>query len=482
MTRDYLHLTAILLILFIFPIYIVGQDEVRSGKEDVSENLVNQEEDELEKENLGDPISLNLGGDHNKETSDDFNSDEEEERAKRKRIVDARTIKERRSLIGNFFLKPFRAIAPIVTNRLTQFEENREYELLFGFKSDFPKHPQFGSISPGSGFGVGFNFSTEDHLSKDFRIVGSSLVTFSKYVENTAGVEITPQRFAKNKLKINLIARQSIRPKEDFFGTGANSFRSERTTFFQRQIGARLDASWEVNKKIKVGAFTELTRNDITDGSDARGIPITSKFDSQTLAGLDRNIRLLDSGIFVELENRDEPDSPHSGWFTRFSFSDTESPGRSNFGWHNYQFDSRAYIPISSKDRVLALRLLGDLKDIKGGSAIPFFRLAKLGDNETLRGYELYRYQGINALHLNIEYRFKLIQGIETGGFRGMEAIFFGDFGQVFNKRKELRWANIQSSWGGGLQFTSRKSVAMAVLYAQSPEGGRLIMRFGKTF
>jgi outer membrane protein assembly factor BamA len=83
---------------------------------------------------------------------------------------------------------------------------------------------------------------------------------------------------------------------------------------------------------------------------------------------------------------------------------------------------------------------------------------------------------------LNVEYRFKLIQGIETSGFRGIEAIFFGDFGQVFNSRQDFAWSNIRSSWGGGLQFTSRESVALAMLYAQSPEGGKLIMRFGKTF
>lgn len=466
MARQYFYLAAIYLsVLFCLPSHSLGQ-AVERGEQELSEASASQG-----REKVVDQGSVG-----------DLAEDEEKDRANRRRIVDAQTIEERRSLVGSVLLRPFRAIAPIVTNRITQFEENREYRLLFGLKGDFPINPQFGGVSPGSGFGVGFSFSTRDHLSKDFRIVGSSVVTFSKYVENTAGFEITPRALAESELKIGVTARQSIRPKEDFFGSGANSFRSDRTTFFQRQLGVRFDASWKFGRAIKIGAFSELTRNDITDGSDARGIPITARFSSQSLSGLDRNIRMLESGLFTELEGRDAPESPHSGWFARFSFSSSDSLGRNNFGWFTYQFDARAYIPIGSKDRVLAVRLLGDLKDVKGDSSVPLFRLSRLGDNETLRGYELNRFQGLNALHLNLEYRFKLIQGIETSGFRGMEAIFFGDLGQVFDNRQELSWANLKSTWGGGIQFTSRESVAMAILYGRSPEGGRLLVRFGKTF
>lgn len=444
----------------------------------LSPDASGQQAEQMEQDVAERSDSLYGNFDRNNGEPDGLEREEEEDRKERRRIVDARTIESRRSKVGSLLLKPFRALAPLVTNRITQFEENREYQLIFGFESDFPINPQFGGVSPGSGFGVGLNFSTRDLLSKDFRFVGSSLVTLGHYVENTVGFEITPSR----QLKIGVAAKQSIRPKEDLFGVGPNSFRSERTTFFQRDVGVRGDASWKVSKNITVGAFSEITRSDITDGSDPRGVPITAKFVEHTLAGLERNIRLLDAGVFVELEGRDVPEGPHSGWFTRFSFSNSDGLGRNNFGWLSYQFDSRAYFPIGSKDRVLAFRLLGDLKDQKGDSKIPFFRLARLGDNETLRGYELNRYQGSNALHLNIEYRFKLIQGIETSGFRGMEAIFFGDFGQVFNNRQELALSNIKSSWGGGLQFTSRESVALAMLYAQSPEGGKLILRFGKTF
>ena len=74
------------------------------------------------------------------------------------------------------------------------------------------------------------------------------------------------------------------------------------------------------------------------------------------------------------------------------------------------------------------------------------------------------------------------MQGFETSGFTGVEGVFFGDFGQVFNKREELKFRNIRSTWGGGLRFTTKESVALSMLYGRSPEGGRLILSFGKTF
>ncbi len=408
-------------------------------------------------------------------------NDDDKKPVIRRRIVDAKILQKRRSPIGSFLLKPFRAAAPAVTARITQFEENKEYSILFGPKT-FPINPQFGGVTEGSGIGVGFIASTKDYLSKDFRIIGSALITSKNYIRNTIGIEITPQRFAENKFRIRLIGEQLVLPSQHFFGTGINSSKDNETTFFHRKVSAKLSADFQINKHIKFGAFSEFSRNDISEGSDSDEAVISEVFNSQTLPGLSRNIRLLDSGIFIEAQDTDHPDNPRSGWFTKVTFSNVDSLGRNNSGWLNYKIDSSVYLPIGSKLRVLALRLRGDFNDLKGNSSLPFFRFARLGNSETLRGYEIDRFQGVNALHLNVEYRFRLMQGFETSGFTGVEGVFFGDFGQVFDRHEELKLNNIRGTWGGGLRFTTKKSVGFTLLYAQSPEGGRIIWSFGKTF
>lgn len=414
--------------------------------------------------------------------SNDASKQADGEDQDRVRIVSADYIKRFRSPIGDTLLKPFRAIAPAVTARITQFEEKREFEYLFGIKTGLPVQPQFGSSRPGSGFGVGLTADSGDFFTEDLKVKASTLVSFSGYVENSAAVEYTPQRVLKDKLKIEFRGFQSIRPREDFYGTGARSSEGDRTTFFHRLYGVRVEGTYRFNPRLRVGAFTEFSRNDITDGKDPKGAAISHVFAKTPLAGLARNIRLQDTGGFVEVDYRDESENPHAGWFSRFTFTNTNEITSHGFGWRNYKVDSRAYLPLGSNLRVLAVRFQGDFNDQNDTGEVPFFRLASLGDDETLRGYDLNRFRGLNSMHVNVEYRFKLMQGFTNEGFKGVEAIMFSDIGQVYDNLSELNWRNVRTTFGGGFQFLTAKRVGLAVLYAKSPEKGRLIFRFGKTF
>lgn len=481
--------TKISLFLTLFAVFFnfaIGQENTQNKSGDLvkgTDKESNQKQSKkMQKENKLIADKNKLSKKVQPKNKDIQNVDESaEKQTKRRRIVTAEDIKKRRSAIGSFLMKPFRAIAPAVTDRITTFEEDKQYLILFGPRT-YPISPAFGGVSEDSGFGVGFTASTKDYLSKDFRIIGSALVTSKNYARTNVGFEYTPQKFAKNKLKIKLIGEQLLLAEEDFYGSGANSIRENETSFYHRQLGAKLSVDFEVNKNVKFGAFGEFTRNDITEGGGDPSFVISDRFNSQTLPGLDRNIRLIETGAFVQTQMLDEPENPHSGWSTKFSFSNVDSVGRSYFGWQNYEIDARTYIPLGNKLRVVALRFLGDFKDTKGNSAVPFFRLARLGDGETLRGYDTFRFQGNNAMHLNVEYRFKLMQGFETSGFTGVEGVFFGDFGQVYNNYNELKWQNVRATWGGGFRVTTKSSVALTILYAQSPERGGILWRFGRTF
>ena len=140
----------------------------------------------------------------------------------------------------------------------------------------------------------------------------------------------------------------------------------------------------------------------------------------------------------------------------------------------NLRFDARGYLPLGTSRLVLAARLMGDFNEAKGGSQIPFFRLARLGDWQTLRGYRPLRFYGRNALAANIEYRFEIIPSLG--------ALAFTDFGQVFNRRAELTAHNLHATWGGGVEFKAKKSTLFRVLVGKSGEGTRVIIGFGPTF
>lgn len=418
-----------------------------------------------------------------KETNREKDSLYEANQTPNRRIVSREQVKQNESAIARFLLAPFRAIAPAINRRLTKFETDRELNKLGVFFSNPYIHPTIGGLGEGSGFGAGVYVSTADKLSENYKLFVSGHATLNRYAELRSGIEIKPKKWANGKVQFNLSGRYLLRPEEDYFGSGANSFRSNQVSYFRREQGARFEANYQAFSRIKIGAFSDFSYNSITDGNDLKVAVISEKFNSQNTPGFSRKVSLIDNGIFVEYEGRDEPNNPHAGTFAKFTVSSMDGLGKaSNYGSINYDVDARGYLPLGSKRRVLAVRFLGMFKDLKGDATVPFFRLARLGDSETLRGYDSYRFQGLNAVHLNIEYRYKLVQRSETGGLGGIEAILFSDLGQVFNNKEELSIKNVKATWGGGLQFMSQKNVSFAVLYAVSPERNRLFFRFGKTF
>jgi hypothetical protein len=474
-----IRLASMLLLTVISSLAIYGQSEKSPKTPPTLKNVTESEKESKDKsENKGQATgSAEVEGGRNDDSLYEANQ------MPNRRIASREQVKQNESAVGGFLLAPFRAITPAINRRLTKFETERELNKLGVFLSNPFIHPTIGGLGEGSGFGAGVYVSTADNLSPNYKLFASGHATLSKYAELRGGIEIAPKKWANGKLQFNLSGRYLLRPAEDYFGSGPNSFRSDRVSYFRREQGARFEASWQALPRLKVGGFSDFSYNSITDGTDTGVARITEKFSSEDTPGLTRKVSLIDNGVFAEYEGRDEPNNPHAGTFARVTVSSTDGLGKeSNFGSINYDIDARGYLPLGSKRRVLAVRFLGNFKDLKGEGAVPFFRLARLGDSETLRGYDSGRFRGLNAVHLNIEYRYKLIQRSETGGLGGIEAILFSDLGQVFNRKEELSIKNIKATWGGGLQFMSQKNVSFALLYAKSPEKGRIIFRFGKTF
>jgi outer membrane protein assembly factor BamA len=216
----------------------------------------------------------------------------------------------------------------------------------------------------------------------------------------------------------------------------------------------------------------DFSSNRVFGGTDSRFRETQEVFPD--LPGFARGAEMIGPLAFVELDTRDQPSRPRKGTFTSFTVTSYDALGGGDFGFLNYRLDARGYVPLGTTRRVLALRLLGLFNDPKGGSEIPFFRLARIGDTQTLRGYDSFRFYGRNALAANVEYRFDLIPGIG--------ALLFTDFGQVFNRRSELNAANLHATYGGGVEFSSKRSTVFRVLVAKSPEGMRIMFGFGPTF
>jgi Omp85 superfamily domain len=401
---------------------------------------------------------------------------------RRQRIIDRQQINTKSSLPARIALAPFRFLAPRINVGLTRFENERLMNRLELVLSNPSIRPILGSLGDGSGFGAGVYFSTADRLSEDYKLFLSAQGTLNSYVETMAGAEVSPSHFAGGRLRLDLVGRYRYRPEEDFWGVGINSLRTERTTYSLTERGIRTQASVRIAGPLRLGASLDYSSNSVSAGRDKR-FPTTSKlFGAADLPGLHSGAALLGAGLFAEFDRRDVVANPHRGFYARFAATSNDSVGRDDFGFINYALDARGYLPLGSTRRTLALRLLGDFNDPKGGSQVPFFRLARVGDGETLRGYDTYRFHGRHALHTSVEYRYQLASTFDEKGFGGIDALAFTDIGQVFNHRSEFSMNNLRATWGGGIQFSSARSTVFRVLYARSPEGSRLFFSFGPSF
>ncbi len=359
-----------------------------------------------------------------------------------------------------------------VDRAMTRFENNKILQQFKAFMNNPYVHPRFGGIGDGSGFGLGVEFTNNTSKPSNVRLSSVLHATFREYVLATAGISVDPTGGKRERFQMDFTGRYTLRPRDNFYGLGPGSFRSNRSNYDLQERGFNFMTGWKVAKSLRIGAGLDFSAARVFDGQDKRYVKTPRVFPA--LPGVARGASLLSPQVFIELDERDNPNHTTKGVFANFTASSNDSVGKDDFGFVNLRLDARGYLPLGTPRHVLAARLIGNFNNPKGGSQIPFFRLARLGDSHTLRGYRPFRFYGRNALAANVEYRFEVISGIG--------ALAFTDFGQVFDRRSQLTAQNLHATFGGGVEFKSKKSTLFRILVGKSGEGTRVIIGFGPTF
>ena len=305
----------------------------------------------------------------------------------------------------------------------------------------------------------------------DAGFIGDIQVTAKKYVEAKGGTRFERPSTRFGKVTFDITAGYKLRPEEDFWGTGATPG-SLRTNYDlqERSGAARIEIA--PYKTFRSGIEARYSATSIFDGKDSRFLSTGTVFGS-TLPGFN-GAELSETSLFAEYDTRNGNTAPVKAFYAMGRISSVDGMNGGNFSYWQYCLDQRTYLPLWSNRRVLAVRTLAMFNDTKGNAEIPFFRLARLGDSQTLRGYDSYRFYGRNATAWNMEYRTDL-----TGA---LGAFAFTDFGQVFDRRADFGARNFRVTYGGGLQIKSKKSIILRTYLARSEERTRFMVSFGPTF
>lgn len=355
-------------------------------------------------------------------------------------------------------------------------------------------YPTFGTLSPDSGNGPGLRYYKSRlgrsplslQASGAFSFKGYKLGTFQfgKFAtvaprqlvgsaEFAVPFDFDHERRRRPDYFLYFDGRYRYFPEERFFGLGPDSREEDESNFLLEDSSYDLIAGYQFGRlgtAFRLGYLAVSVRNgkndDFPDIGDLQ--------DESSVPGLTRQPDFLRLTSAVFLDYRDTPGNPHQGGLIGVSYSRFDDRGGSEFEFNRFTFDTRGYLPLGSKQRVLALRFFTSIDDADSGSQIPFFLQRTLGGNERLRGYRESRFRDSRQLYLSAEYRWE--------AWPAVQFVIFYDTGKVFSESDDYDFDGKKQSVGGGVRFKTSKRTVFRFDVGTSNEGTLIHFRFGPSF
>ncbi|MBI4475394.1 MAG: BamA/TamA family outer membrane protein [Acidobacteria bacterium] len=325
--------------------------------------------------------------------------------------------------------------------------------------------PIYGAMGDGAGFALGLDYTRPLGRFE----VKSRTQASAKFYQN-----YQLQFMARaGPVQFGPVAGFRHRPQEEFFGSGPDSLKSDRTTFsFEDE-----NAGWLTTAAFGRASLSHHVRwkhVEIGRGTDGRFPELQQVFDESQAVGRFASDDWFANEFAFTADLRDNAADPRMGLSFEASADLHRGIEDTAADYDRYRAAAFAYVPLSrSKEHVLALR--SELVHTDSDGELPFYAEPTLGGSGSLRGFREYRFRDRDSFLATAEYRYEV--------WRHMDAVLFADLGQVYrNVFDELSARSLRSSSGIGLRFKTSTGVAMRIHAGNSIEGARLFFTFGPTW
>ena len=275
-------------------------------------------------------------------------------------------------------------------------------------------------------------------------------------------------RFRNNKLfkkaiSSDYLIRYSLLPDERYF---FSKEKTSETNFAHERFTGEAAFGKEFGNRRKLNFIFGLNVNNILEG---RGdTPSTSKFISkETLPGLGENVKLIRLELGVQHDSKNRPGNPSGGIEARATTGIYSQIGDDKFGFWKGSFDFKYFINLYY-DRILMLRIAGEITEPVSSREIPFYYLSELGRNGTIRGFERGRFRDRDMVLGSLEYRYPIWS-------LGIDALLFIDAGKVsqdiFNDNSRN---DFNVSYGTGIRIWNLGGLVSKLEIGWSADGMRI--------
>lgn len=331
---------------------------------------------------------------------------------------------------------------------------------------------QMGGMATGSGFALGPEFFRDDLRDGQIQVQASALLSTSRWQKYEAGV-FAP-RLSGGRLSLGLEAvRRDYRALE-YYGSGPDSPREGRTAYRLEDTAILGSAAVQPLRYVRFGGSLGGLWTDIGTGRRDDVASTDTVFNEASAPGLAGGTNYLRSGLFGQLDYRDDPAGPKSGgnYVLAHTWYRDESSGA--FGFRRWDIDVQQYVPFFNKTRRIALRARMMMTDTAAGRRVPFYLQPYIGGSDDLRGFRPYRFTDRNAVVYNAEYRWEI--------FSGLDGALFFDAGKVMPHRGHLSMSDLEVSSGFGLRFNARNRTFVRLDVGISHEGAAVWLKFNDPF
>jgi len=329
-----------------------------------------------------------------------------------------------------------------------------------------------GGMRSGQGMTVGLGYRRSDLFNDKlgFRTTFRGTIKLASLVD----FQLFFPRLQTENAFFNLHAAYENSPQIDFYGKGPDSSEDDRTSYRLETAHLTVNAGYRLFGFLGLGITGSMV-NVHTGPGKRGGVPSTDEiFDQDSAPGLGEDTYYAALGGFMFIDYLDSQTGPRSGGLYGFRARQFTDMDLEKFSFRQIDFEAQQYIPYFNKTRVIALRAMATLTFENSGNTIPFYAQPKVGGNNSLRGFQRYRFYDKHALVLTAEHRWH--------AFSGLDMAMFVDAGKVASRRADLDFTDLEVSYGFGFRFKLNEAYFMRIDLAGGQEGFRFMWTFSDVF
>ena len=333
-------------------------------------------------------------------------------------------------------------------------------------------YPDFGNMVTGAGWisaGPGYRA----HFWNQHALVdGSAAISWRAYKMAQARFELND--LARNHLTVGSQVRWQDLTQVNYFGLGPDSLESQQSNYRLKSTNVVGYAAVQANRWLTIGGNAGWLHQPTLSASTG---PFNGDFpDTQQLfagdPGVGQPVSFAHGDVSVTVDTRDRPGHPTSGGLYRAVVAGYSDRDLGQFSFRRFEAEGLQIVPVIGSRWALALHGWLVASDTSSGNSVPFYMTPSLGGQNTLRGYDDYRFHDRDLLVANLESRWALSRDIDA-------AAFF-DAGNVAPRVGDLNLD--KTSYGVGLRVHSRTSTLGRLDVGHSSEGWRVMLRLNDPF